>query len=84
MLGRTKESVTTITLGTAPCGLSPKILPPEIAKIVNTAIDLGINSIDTAPAYKQSEEGVGLALGTRREEVFLATKVLADFVEESG
>lgn len=82
VLGRTKESVTTITLGTAPCGLSPKIPPPEIAEIVNTAIDLGITSIDTAPAYMQAEEGIGLALGRRRKEVFLATKVLADSVKK--
>lgn len=83
VLGRTGQSVTTLTLGTAPCGLSPKIPPPEIAKLVNTAIDLGINSIDTAPAYKQSEEGIGLALGKRRKQVFLATKVLADSVTEA-
>jgi predicted aldo/keto reductase-like oxidoreductase len=83
VLGRTNVPVTTMTLGTAPCGLCPKILPPEIAKIVNEAVDLGITSIDTAPAYKQSEEGVGLALGKRRKEVFLATKVMADTVEEA-
>ncbi len=83
VLGRTNVSVTTMTLGTAPCGLCPRILPPQIAKIVSEAIDLGITSIDTAPAYKQSEEGVGMALGGRRKEVFLATKVLADSVEEA-
>jgi aryl-alcohol dehydrogenase-like predicted oxidoreductase len=83
VLGRTQVPVTTMTLGTAPCGLCPKILPPEIAKIVNEAIDLGITSIDTAPAYKQSEEGVGLALKQRRKDVFLATKVMADTVEEA-
>ena len=83
VLGRTKVSVTTMTLGTAPCGLCPKILPPEIARIVNEAIDLGITSIDTAPAYKQSEEGVGMALGRRRKEIFLATKVMADTIEEA-
>lgn len=83
VLGRTNESLTTVTLGTAPCGLSPKIPPPEIATIVNTAIDLGINSIDTAPTYKQAEEGIGLALGARRKNVFLATKVFADTVEEA-
>lgn len=82
-LGRTGQSVTTMTLGTAPTGLSPKIAPPEIAKVVNLAIDLGIDSIDTAPAYKQAEEGVGLALGKRRRQVFLATKVLADDVSEA-
>ena len=72
-----------LTLGTAPCGLSPKIPPPEIAKIVDTALELGINSIDTAPAYKQSEEAIGMVLGARRKDVFLATKVLADTIEEA-
>ena len=83
VLGRTGARVTTMTLGTAPCGLCPKILPPEIAKIVNEALDLGITSVDTAPAYKQSEEGIGMALGRRRKEIFLASKVMADTVEEA-
>lgn len=83
VLGRTGVEVTTMTLGTAPCGLSPQIPPPEIAKIVNFAIDQGITSIDTAPAYIEAEEGVGLALGRRRNEVFLATKVLADTIEQA-
>lgn len=83
VLGRTKQSVTTITLGTAPCGLCPKILAPEIAKIVDVAIELGINSIDTAPAYIDSEEGIGLTLGSRRKDIFLSTKVLADDIQEA-
>jgi hypothetical protein len=83
VLGRTGVSVTTLTLGTAPCGLCPTILPPEIADIVRAALDLGINSIDTAPAYKQSEEGIGMALGERRKDVFLATKVMADELAEA-
>lgn len=83
VLGRTGVPITTMTLGTAPCGLSPKIPPPEIAEIVNCALDLGIESIDTAPAYKQSEEGIGLALGRRRKDIFLATKVMADTLEEA-
>ena len=83
VLGRTGVPVTTLTLGTAPCGLCPKIPPPEIAKIVSCALDLGINSVDTAPAYKQAEEGAGLALGRRRKEVFLATKVMADTIQEA-
>lgn len=83
VLGRTEASVTTMTLGTAPCGLCPKIPPAEIAKIVNCALDLGIDSVDTAPSYKQSEEGIGLALGNRRKEIFLASKVFADTIEEA-
>lgn len=83
VLGRTGVSVTTLTLGTAPCGLSSKIPPPEIAKIVDEALELGITSIDTAPAYKQSEEGIGMALGQRRKDIFLATKVMADTVADA-
>jgi predicted aldo/keto reductase-like oxidoreductase len=83
VLGRTGAKVTAMTLGTAPCGLCPTIPPSEIAKIVNYAVDQGITSIDTAPAYKQSEEGIGLALGKRRKDIFLASKVLADTVEEA-
>ncbi|MHB8860831.1 MAG: aldo/keto reductase [Pirellulaceae bacterium] len=83
VLGRTGVSVTTMTLGTAPCGLCPKIPQSEIAKIVNMAVDLGINAIDTAPAYVKSEEAIGTALGARRKDIFLSSKVLADTVEEA-
>ncbi|MGQ9505118.1 MAG: aldo/keto reductase [Thermogutta sp.] len=80
ILGRTGESITIFTLGTAPCGNSRSV--EEIAEIVNAAIDLGVTSIDTAPAYVRAEEGVGKVMKTRRKEVFLATKVPADTAEE--
>ncbi len=82
-LGGTGAKVTAMTLGTAPCGLSPDIPPAEIAKIIDYAVDQGITSIDTAPAYKQSEEGIGLALGSRRKEIFLASKVMEDTIEDA-
>lgn len=80
VLGRTNEEITIFTLGTAPCGNSRPV--EEIAAVVNAAIDAGINSIDTAPAYVRAEEGVGRVMKTRRKEVFLATKVPADSVAE--
>ena len=85
VLGRTGVEITRMTLGTAPCGICPKIPPPEIAEIVRCALDLGITSIDTAPVYGngQAEEGVGMALGKRPRDVFLATKVMADTVEDA-
>ncbi len=79
-LGRTGESITIFTLGTAPCGNARPV--DEIAEVVNAAIDLGVTSIDTAPAYVRAEEGVGKVMKTRRKEVFLATKVPADSVDE--
>ena len=42
--------------------------------LVNTAIDNGINYIDTCPEYVNSEEFLGNALLHRRREIILATK----------
>ena len=45
--------------------------------IVRRSMDLGVNIIDTAEAYAfgRSEEIVGRALGDRRDEAFVATKL---------
>jgi aryl-alcohol dehydrogenase-like predicted oxidoreductase len=49
----------------------------ESVKIIHTALDGGINFIDTADVYSmgESEEIVGKALAGRRDSVVLATKV---------
>jgi aryl-alcohol dehydrogenase-like predicted oxidoreductase len=44
-------------------------------RIIQKALDSGINLIDTADAYGDSEDVVGPALRGRRESVVLATKV---------
>lgn len=50
----------------------------EAVAIVNRAIDLGVNYIDTAAAYggpdQWSQKYIGKVIKTRRNEVFLATK----------
>lgn len=45
-------------------------------KVVDAALDVGVNFFDTADVYGkgQSEEFLGRALGSRRNEVFIATK----------
>jgi len=60
-------------------------------ELVNTALDLDVTLIDTAEVYARgvSEAIVGRALDGRRQEAYLATKVLptwptADNVEEHG
>ncbi|MGH8978095.1 MAG: aldo/keto reductase [Acidimicrobiia bacterium] len=60
-------------------------------ELVHTALDLGVNLVDTAEVYARgvSETIVGRALAERRNEAFVATKVLpvwptADRVEEHG
>lgn len=72
-----------MTLGAAPCGIASDVSLEEVSQIVNLAIDLGINSIDTAPAYGKSQEGIGRALGSRRQDIVLATKVMADTIADA-
>src|SRR6201999_2494650 len=48
--------------------------PADSARILHKALDAGINFVDTADAYGDSEEGVGQALKGRRDNVVLATK----------
>ena len=48
----------------------------ESVKVINAALDAGINFFDTADIYGkgESEEFLGRALGRRRENVLIATK----------
>lgn len=80
ILGRTNEPLCMFTLGTAPCGSFP---PPKIADLVNVALDEGITAVDTSEMYQNSQEGVGLALGKRRKQVFLSTKVFANTIADA-
>lgn len=83
VLGKTGESTAVLSLGTGTVGLSPAVSSREISDMVNVALDLGINFIDTARVYNNAEEGIGKGLGRRRKETFLATKVGAETVEEA-
>lgn len=50
-------------------------VPLEQARAaLNYALDRGINYIDTAAAYRNSEEIIGETISHRRDEYFLATK----------
>lgn len=89
-LGRTGLQVSEIGLGTVELGLDygvpvdgEHLRPSEeqAARLLNRALDLGVTFIDTARAYGTSEEVIGRALRTRRNEYVLATK-LAPIKEE--
>ncbi|EQB63234.1 MAG: Aldo/keto reductase [candidate division Zixibacteria bacterium RBG-1] len=43
-------------------------------KIINKALDLGVNYLDSAVLYGPSQDYLGEVMKTRRKEVFLATK----------
>jgi aryl-alcohol dehydrogenase-like predicted oxidoreductase len=72
-LGSTGITVPLIGYGTAPLG-KEKISPELAARCLNHAIDRGITYLDTSPDYG-SEPRVGEVMRSRRDEVFLATKV---------
>jgi aryl-alcohol dehydrogenase-like predicted oxidoreductase len=56
----------------------------EAAELLNGVLDLGCNLIDTAPAYGLSEERIGNAIGHRRHEYLLSTKVGETFEASPG
>ena len=47
----------------------------ESSTLLNSILDMGINLIDTAKAYGQSEERIGKYISHRRNEFILSTKV---------
>jgi aryl-alcohol dehydrogenase-like predicted oxidoreductase len=51
----------------------------EVSRVLNGVLDLGINYIDTAPAYGLSEERIGRAVGHRKDDFVISTKVGEDF-----
>lgn len=75
-LGRTGIQVSKLGLGTMVLGAWGNTDHASCARIVNTALDAGINFVDTADVYAagESEEIVGAAIAGRRDDVVLATK----------
>jgi aryl-alcohol dehydrogenase-like predicted oxidoreductase len=73
-LGRTGIKVSPYALGTLMFATSMGNDPGDSARIIHKAIDAGINVVDTADAYGDSEEVVGTALVGRRDDIVLATK----------
>lgn len=78
VLGKTNLNVSEISLGTWQVGgkWGSEFNQKNAEKIINTAIDNGINFIDTADVYsnKLSEKAVGKVVKSRAEEVYIATK----------
>ena len=77
LFGRTGVKISPLTLGAMNFGRRTEL--EDSVRIIDTALDAGINIIDTANVYSRgrSEEIVGEALtrNGKRSRVFLATKV---------
>src|SRR5215510_5258298 len=75
-LGTTGIQVSRYCLGAMMFGAWGNRDHDDSIKIIHTALDAGINFVDTADVYSggESEEIVGKALQGRRDSVVLATK----------
>ena len=87
-LGRSGIETSLLGLGTVKFGRTrglkypePFSLPTdaEARRLLDTARDLGVNLVDTAPAYGASEERLGELLAGQRDEWVIATKVGEEF-----
>jgi aryl-alcohol dehydrogenase-like predicted oxidoreductase len=76
-LGRTGIQVSPYALGAMMFGAGGNPDHDDAIRIIHTALDAGINFVDTADRYSdgESEEIVGKALKGRRDNIVLATKV---------
>ena len=90
-LGSTGLNVSVLGLGTVKFGRNQKIKYPtftlptdaEILRLLDDAQSLGLNLLDTAPAYGHAEERLGqlLVAGQRREQFVIVTKTGEDFAD---
>jgi len=89
-LGRTGMNVSLLGLGTVKLGRSEQLRYPQpfavpndatAARLLRKAQELGINLLDTAPAYGNSEERLGNLLGEHRSSWIICTKVGEEFAD---
>lgn len=88
-LGATGLTVSAIGLGTVKIGRSTGVKYPtpfdlpdddQVRALLHSARELGVNFIDTAPAYGQSEHRLGTLLPGPRDRWTLATKTGEQFI----
>jgi aryl-alcohol dehydrogenase-like predicted oxidoreductase len=72
-LGKTGLKVSVLGFGGSEIGYQA-VAQRTVDKILNTALDAGINVIDTAECYADGESLIGKAIAKRRGEVVLMTK----------
>ncbi len=73
-LGKTDMDVTVLGFGAAEIGFEGASLA-TVERLVKTALDAGLNVIDTAECYAGSEELLGKAASSRRSDFYLFSKV---------
>ncbi len=72
-MGRTGMRVSPLGFGGSEIG-HQNTAPDQVERLLNAALDAGLNVIDTAECYRASEEKIGRAVSHRRSDYFLFTK----------
>jgi aryl-alcohol dehydrogenase-like predicted oxidoreductase len=72
-LGRTDIVASVLGFGGSEIGYQ-SVSPRTVARLLGSALDAGLNVIDTAECYDDSESLIGKAIGVRRRDVALFTK----------
>jgi aryl-alcohol dehydrogenase-like predicted oxidoreductase len=82
-LGKTDMDVSVLGFGGAEIGYE-KASRETVADLLNSALDAGLNVIDTAECYYGSEELIGDTVSERRKDFYLFTKCGHPHGMESG
>lgn len=72
-LGKTGMNVTVLGFGGAEIGYE-QASQENVTRLLGSALDAGLNVIDTAECYLESEEMIGRAIANRRKDFYLFTK----------
>ncbi len=71
--GKTGMQVSVLGFGAAEIGYE-EASQSTVEQLLKSALDAGLNVIDTAECYRESEEMIGKAVGNRRADFYLFTK----------
>lgn len=73
-LGKTELVVSRLGFGGAELGFVQNVQQFDVDKLLNSALDAGLNLIDTAAGYLSSEKMIGNAVSHRRNSFYLISK----------
>jgi aryl-alcohol dehydrogenase-like predicted oxidoreductase len=72
--GKTDMKFSVLGFGGAEIGFNAQQTQADVDTLLNSALDAGLNVIDTAAAYHKSEQMIGEAISKRRQDFYLLTK----------